>query len=111
MSASSYQRMTLAAKQAVQRGRAHEPPIVCPRCSCGVMPCDMAGHVERCAGQLPAPHPLASWLTTRDALQYLSPSQLERLVHVGLVRVDPRGHYHTSDVVLVTAWMRALERL
>ncbi len=73
------------------------------------MPRDMRAHGERCSGALPTPHPLSTWLTRLQALQYVTAPALDRWRELGLIRMRVDGALLERDVALISSWMRALE--
>jgi hypothetical protein len=83
----NYHRMTVAEKQAYQRGRIREPAVVCPTCETQLAPADLPAHVaQRCPGRR-EPHPAAAWVTWREALQLVGVrGTLAGWVRRGLVR-------------------------
>jgi len=67
--ASSYQKLSLADKRALDLSRVREPSLPCPRgCGMSLMAVDLLAHLkERCSGP-PDPGPTAKWVSARDAI-------------------------------------------
>jgi hypothetical protein len=109
----SYQKLPIAAKRARDAAQQREPSIACPRCCTHVMPCDLLGHMERCAdvAEMPLPHPLCRWLKRDRALALVPSSTLDKWRERGLVRERVDGALLERDVVQLVAWARALGAL
>lgn len=108
---SSYHLLSVSAKQALQRGSAHEMPLRCVTCGVAVMADDLLTHAEQRCERPPA-HPHARWLGWPQARQLgLSRSDLHRLARRGVVRTagtPKRKLYLARDVVQVVATRRWL---
>lgn len=65
---SDYHRMSLAEKQAYQRGKMREPSVVCPACETQLLPSDLLRHVDTTCTGPRDPHPSSAWVTWREAL-------------------------------------------
>lgn len=63
----TYQRMSLAQKQALHRDRMREPAVQCPRCEVSTTVDDLLRHADACPGRRAA-HPLAKWITWSEAV-------------------------------------------
>lgn len=59
----SYQRLSVAEKQALHRARMREPAVVCPVCETQTGASELLEHIEmRCTGPR-EPNPHASWIS------------------------------------------------
>jgi hypothetical protein len=112
---SSYQRLSIQEKRALDLARMREQPVACPGCGVGIMPADLLAHLEqRCQG--PAePGPSAKWVTWGQALALVGVTamRLSRWVRAGYVRMrGPRGdrEYLLRDLHLRLAYQRAARR-
>lgn len=83
-----YRRLSISAKQAFVLERQREPPVACPRCETQTTAGDLLHHLDRCEGAR-APHPLAKWITWREALGLgATRSTMHSWVGRGLVRTQ-----------------------
>jgi len=109
-----YQRLSLAAKQALHRERMREPAVVCPVCETQTTAAELLEHVEtRCPGPR-EPNPHSKWVTWRQAMAMgCPPMALSRWASSGKVRV--RGErqdrrYLLRDLALRMAHRRTNRR-
>lgn len=64
----TYQRLSIGEKQAVDRERMREPSVSCPGCDTQTTASDLLAHVaQRCPGPR-EPGPGAKWVSWRDAV-------------------------------------------
>ena len=106
----SYQRMSLAEKQAANLARAREPAVACPQCDTQTTAADLLEHVaKRCQGPRD-PGPGSKWVTWRDAIKMGAPPMaLSRWARRGAVRVrGQRGdrQYLLRDLAMQMASRR-----
>jgi hypothetical protein len=110
----TYQRLSLAEKQALQRERMREPAVTCPVCETQTTAADLLEHIEtRCPGPR-EPNPSASWVSWRQAVAMGVPREtMFRWARQGLVRF--RGErqdrrYLLRDLAVSLARRRAQQR-
>lgn len=102
--AGSYQRLSLAEKQALQRERMREPAVTCPVCETQTASVDLLGHLQtRCPGPR-EPNPASKWVTLAEAIALGAPRPtIFRWARRGMVRTQGswRGRrYLLRDVAL-----------
>lgn len=112
--AGSYQRLSLAGKQALQRERMREPAVTCPVCETQTTAADLLDHIAtRCPGPR-EPNPASKWVTWRQALAIgVLPGTMSKWVKRGLVHV--RGElqdrrYLLRDIAVRVAAQRCQQR-
>lgn len=104
---SAYHRLPIADKRRLAIAQVREPFVRCPACDTQLIPADVPAHVrERCTGR-PEPHPLARWVTWREAVAMgMSAATLNRAVATGVVRARGKRSKRVlllRDVVLELA--------
>ena len=111
---SSYQKLSIADKRALDLSRVREPSVSCPQCDMQVMPVDLIAHLaDRCSGQR-EPGPSAKWVDARDAIVRGVPkATLSYWVERGFVRA--RGdrmdrQYLLRDLALKVAQRNGFHR-
>lgn len=114
MRPTSYQRLSIIEKRALDVSRVREQPIACPECGVGVMPEELLAHLgKRCEGQK-APGPRAKWVTWPEARALGVPRQtLARWVAHGFVRFvgEPQSRkYLLRDLVIRIAQRNGFRR-
>jgi hypothetical protein len=112
--ASSYQKLSIADKRALDLSRARDAAVRCPNCDMQVLPVDLVAHLEqRCAGR-PEPGAGAKWVMWNEALAQGVPREtLARWARTGLVRcVGERQDrkYLLGDLVKMIARRHAFRR-
>lgn len=109
-----YHRMSIAAKQALQRERMREPAVVCPACETQTTASDLLEHVAtRCTGPRD-PSATAQWITWRQALDLgVLPGTMSKWVKRGRVRTSGElqdRRYLLRDVAVRMATRRSQQR-
>jgi hypothetical protein len=86
MAGPRYNRLSIAAKQALAQSRQSEPAVTCPTCETHTDPSHLLVHVASCPGPRD-PHPHSQWISWRDAMRLgVPPMALSRWARRGEVR-------------------------
>lgn len=101
--ASSYQKLSIADKRALDLSRVRESSVSCPSCDMQVMPVDLLAHMrDRCAGQR-EPGLSAKWIGWREAVAIIRRSlpHLELSEAAAMMRLSRWSHSNQHGVTLV----------